>query len=93
MKKEDKINIKLTEQEIEDILNYIEEELPEVFDNLTEHSCISCGARLNIHEHEEFEDQCSDCVWQETGGLIDDVPNKELFFTEFSRLDEEDEDQ
>lgn len=50
----------------------------ETYDNLSSHSCISCGARLTKAEHEEFEDQCHDCIWAETYGIIDDNPNEEV---------------
>ena len=53
----------LEEQDANEIDNY---------DNLSNKYCVSCGARLLVDEFEEFEDMCSECVHQETSGIIDD---------------------
>jgi hypothetical protein len=45
---------------------------------MTSHRCSVCGALLTQDEYEEFEDECFDCVFEETSGIIEDSPYREL---------------
>ena len=58
--------------------NFEEETDESRFDNLSDHNCTCCGNRLLKEEYEEFEDTCSDCMFEMTGGIIDDNPEEEL---------------
>ena len=48
----------------------LEEDVPS--DRLSSETCVICGTRLTKDEHEEFEDECMDCVYERTSGIIDD---------------------
>lgn len=63
--------------ELEKALEW-EEEHQEPIDNLSQHSCSACGARLTKAEWEEYEDTCTQCMWEDTSGIIDDNPEEEL---------------
>jgi len=64
-----------------ELINIREEaEYPDCTGSTYPHFCDSCGAEMTQEEFEEFEDQCSSCVLQETGGLLEDNVYKELIF-------------
>lgn len=50
----------------------------ETSDRLSSETCVICGARLTKDEHEEYEDECDECIWERTSGLITDNPNLEF---------------
>jgi hypothetical protein len=55
-----------------------EEELEDKeYDNLSVHNCSHCGVRLRKDEFEDYEDTCTDCIYNDTAGLIDDVDYEE----------------
>lgn len=58
----------------EDITDFFEEEVD--YDNLSNHYCDSCGNRLLKEEYEEFEDTCSDCMYEMIPGL-DNLPDED----------------
>lgn len=43
-------------------------------------TCSICGRLLTVDEFEEFEDECFDCVFEQSSGLISDEPETELDF-------------
>jgi hypothetical protein len=57
--------------------SYEEQEGEEKYDNLSTHHCSQCGARLRKDEFEDFEDECTDCIYENTAGLVDDVDYEE----------------
>jgi len=69
---------------LEDEYNKLEKELEEDekywdrIDSLSDKSCDHCGARLTVDEWEEYEDTCTDCIWEQCQGIIDDEPTEEL---------------
>lgn len=52
-----------------------EEEEPENYDSLSDRNCDICGVRLTREEFENFEAECSECLYQGTQGLIDYDPD------------------
>lgn len=63
------------EKDLEEIVEEYEEQ---EYDNLSTHNCSHCGARLTVQEWEEMEDECSECAWTNTSGIIDDNVDEEL---------------
>ena len=49
-----------------------------IYDNLSEAQCVCCGVRLTKSEWHEFEDACEECTWENTSGIIDDIPEDEV---------------
>lgn len=44
--------------------------------------CESCGMEMSQEEHEEYEDVCSDCLNEQTGGTLEnDDPYRPLDFS------------
>lgn len=60
---------------IEDNDDYVHEKHPYAF---TDQFCTTCGAELRRWEFEKYEDTCHTCIQEDTSGIIDDNPYKEL---------------
>lgn len=73
----------ISPEELDELLGYEDDDyiVPEdcivdPLDAIAEQSCEGCGARLSIKEWIEFESECSNCVHENTQGLIDDTEDE-----------------
>lgn len=64
------------EKELDGALSSDEDEIPT--ERYSECSCSSCGARLTLDEFDLYEDACYSCITDDTCGIINDNPIKEL---------------
>lgn len=63
-------------KEVEDLIE--EQEVEKVYDNVSQVNCDSCGARLTVDEWQDNESVCTDCLWEQTSGIVTDNPEDEL---------------
>ena len=68
------------DSELDDLIDQIDDPFaPDTnYDNLSTHTCDTCGARLTVQEFELNEDTCEDCMWEQTSGLSEFPDDEEI---------------